>query len=58
MKMYWPRAAPGLTGKVIPLGWLGNDVLSPSDKIKEVAVVREVLASLLRLLPCDSNADG
>lgn len=51
MKMYWPRAAPGLTGKVIPLGWLGNDVLSPSDEIKEVAVVREVLASLLRLLP-------
>lgn len=57
MKMYWPRADPGLTGNVIPLGWPGND-LSPSDEIKEVAVVREVLASLLRLLPCDSNADG
>lgn len=58
MKMYWPRADSGLIGKVIPLGWLGNDVLSPSDEIKEVAVLREVLASLLRLLPCDSNADG
>lgn len=33
------------------LGLLGNDSVSPTDELEEMAGVREVWASLFRLLP-------
>ncbi|KAI3369117.1 hypothetical protein L3Q82_025441 [Scortum barcoo] len=42
---------PGHAGETMPLGWPGNASGSPLEELEEVSGVREVWASLLRLLP-------
>lgn len=45
-----PRADPGFVGEIIFLGLLRNVSVSPLDELEQVVGVREVWASLLRLL--------
>ncbi|KAI3373544.1 hypothetical protein L3Q82_022135 [Scortum barcoo] len=42
---------PGHAGETMSLGWPGNASGSPPEELEEVSGVREVWASLLRLLP-------
>ncbi|KAI3355289.1 hypothetical protein L3Q82_018144 [Scortum barcoo] len=42
---------PGHAGETMSLGWPGNASESPLEELEEVSGVREVWASLLRLLP-------
>lgn len=43
-------ADPGFVGEIIFLGLFGNVSVSPLDELEQVPGVREVWASLLRLL--------
>ncbi|KAI3370963.1 hypothetical protein L3Q82_023612 [Scortum barcoo] len=46
-----PREDPGHAGETMSLGWPGNASDPPPEELEEVSGVREVWASLLRLLP-------
>ncbi|KAI3366216.1 hypothetical protein L3Q82_010047, partial [Scortum barcoo] len=46
-----PGEDPGHAGETMSLGWPGNASGVPPEELEEVSGVREVWASLLRLLP-------
>lgn len=46
-----PRVDPGHAGKIISFGWPRHAPCVPPDELEEVASVRELWLSLLRLPP-------